>query len=342
MSHIPHIPHIPHISHPRKKVAVLDTDILPDTEIINTVENVEGTEAAARRMSATTILDALVALYASKVQSQGEWLLLPELRFWVGLTYSMNVPYSMDRRIDLWAMNLLPSKRVRTAYEIKVSRSDFLQELRHPEKRAPALHVSDQFYFATPPGLVRPGELPEECGLIEVLPCGKARYKVRAPRRKVGLPPWEFVSSVARRTDAIGREMLEWHQRLTVTLGYSLIETVPLMEFLRVHPFLLPLLVQLKEGISIYFGQSEQAQQAQQAQITLSPVYRSGCVNGIVGGIRVVVKYPSSELAISPNPDADLLRFRAEWWEEERSIRARGFIEFACEPLLEAGSPLYE
>jgi hypothetical protein len=70
----------------------------------------------------------------------------------------------------------------RVAYEVKVSRSDLLAELRRPEKRALALELSNRFYFATPPGLVRPGELPEECGLVEVAN-RRSRAVVPAPVR---------------------------------------------------------------------------------------------------------------------------------------------------------------
>lgn len=71
----------------------------------------------------------------------------------------------------------------RVAYEVKVSRSDLLAELRRPQKRSLALELSNRFYFATPPGLVRPGELPEECGLVEVKN-GRSRAVVPAPVRQ--------------------------------------------------------------------------------------------------------------------------------------------------------------
>jgi hypothetical protein len=87
----------------------------------------------------------------------------------------------------------------RVAYEVKISRSDFLHELKHPEKRAFALSVSTHFYFATPPNLVRPSEVPAECGLVWVYANGIVRVKRPAPQRKVERPPWDFVAALVRR-----------------------------------------------------------------------------------------------------------------------------------------------
>lgn len=73
-------------------------------------------------------------------------------------------------RIDFFAMRCRESGAGyrRIAYEVKVSLADFKAEIARPEKRAHALEVSHQFYFATPVGLVAPGEVPDECGLVWV------------------------------------------------------------------------------------------------------------------------------------------------------------------------------
>ncbi len=75
---------------------------------------------------------------------------------------------SARRSIDVFAVHQFASKDFqRIAFEIKVSRGDFLRELREPLKRRDALMHSNQFYFVTPPELVDPEEVPPECGLIE-------------------------------------------------------------------------------------------------------------------------------------------------------------------------------
>lgn len=112
-----------------------------------------------------------------------------------------------ETRIDLYVINLWPSKGVRLiAYEVKVSRADFLSEIRQPDKRAQALKISTEYSFATPQGLVKPDEVPDECGLVEV------RYGKRgasyietvkaAPRRDAPCFHWrEFAAMAARAKD---------------------------------------------------------------------------------------------------------------------------------------------
>jgi hypothetical protein len=65
-------------------------------------------------------------------------------------------------------------------YEVKVSRADFRNEIKKPEKRAYAVAVTHEFYFCAPAGLIRPEEVPEDCGLVEVHATGTS-VKVRAP-----------------------------------------------------------------------------------------------------------------------------------------------------------------
>lgn len=119
-------------------------------------------------------------------------------------------------RMDGWAINVWPSGGfVSIAYEIKVSRSDFLRELKDPYKREWALTFSDEFYFVAPIGLIDRAELPPDCGLVEVKRGGQRggmykledgrefdmRVKVKpAPRTKRPAPTWALLAAVARRT----------------------------------------------------------------------------------------------------------------------------------------------
>lgn len=73
----------------------------------------------------------------------------------------------------------------RLAVEVKVTRADFLGDVRNPQKQAPWRGLAHRHAYATPPGLVRPGELPAGSGLIEV-DRGRgggltARWHTRAP-----------------------------------------------------------------------------------------------------------------------------------------------------------------
>jgi len=106
------------------------------------------------------------------------------------------------------------------AYEVKVSRSDFLVEMKKPTKRKLALFYSNLYYFATPKGLIRPEELPPECGLIELQDNGRMRIAVEPPWRECHPPSWHFVASIARRVVELTHEWgpapeehLRWHMR---------------------------------------------------------------------------------------------------------------------------------
>ena len=126
-----------------------------------------------------------------------EWVFFEELR--VGTGYGKNA----EQEIDAWAMNTWPSKDfLKIAFEIKIYRSDFLKELHDPYKRKPALSASNQFYFIGPKGLMTKHEMPDECGLMEVLPDGSIKTAKVAPERKSGEPSWSFLASLARRIQA--------------------------------------------------------------------------------------------------------------------------------------------
>ena len=134
------------------------------------------------------ITGALAGLYRKRSE-RGSCVVISELPDSTG---------QEERRIDLFVMflwNMHGQKRI--AYEVKVSRADFLSEIRHPEKRAFALSVSNEYYFVTPPGLVRPSEIPEEAGLVEVSSSG-VRVKRKAPFRVTERPPWYFVAALVR------------------------------------------------------------------------------------------------------------------------------------------------
>lgn len=126
------------------------------------------------------------------------WVFFPQLRTSTG--YSHQQQY-----MDGYALNLWPSRKIiAVAFEIKVYRSDFLKELKNPQKREFALQVANEFCFVTPPGLVSVDEVPKECGLIEVHGDLIEGYTLKtlkkAEHRTIVNPPWWFVTSIARRT----------------------------------------------------------------------------------------------------------------------------------------------
>jgi hypothetical protein len=143
-------------------------------------------------------------------QYRGEWVFIDELRNGTGYTDAAN------GYMDGFAINTYPSKRFhRIAFEIKISRSDFTREIRKPLKRKVALLYSNQFYFVTPPGLLKAEDLPPEAGLMEWTEADPAQLNVfgawrahpypwlkeivPAPWRDTPPPSWSLFCSMARK-----------------------------------------------------------------------------------------------------------------------------------------------
>lgn len=136
---------------------------------------------------AVKILDALIAMADDRIWAS-------ELSLFSG-----------GRRIDFWTLEPVRSKHYRTvAYEIKVSRGDFLRDTE--EKQAGAILWSDRFWYVTPPGLIAKAELPAWAGLQEF--DGK-RFSIirKAPPRVKAEPTWEFVASLIRNSGDCRRDV---------------------------------------------------------------------------------------------------------------------------------------
>lgn len=104
-----------------------------------------------------------------------------------------------SRFMDAYVIAAWPSaKNLRIAFEIKISRQDFLAEIKNPAKRRAALFFSNQFYFVAPKGLINPEEIPPECGLIEADEKG-LRVKIESPSRESIRPTWNFVATLLRK-----------------------------------------------------------------------------------------------------------------------------------------------
>lgn len=85
--------------------------------------------------------------------------------------------------VDVAAMRISWSRPRLTAYEVKISRADFLSDIRSEKWRKYLLSV-ERLYFAVPKGLVDVREVPPECGLT--VRGGRGWYTPRsAPLRDV-------------------------------------------------------------------------------------------------------------------------------------------------------------
>jgi len=151
--------------------------LLPDTAFISTPSapktSVDG--EAARMMRALSVR-----------HEPPEWVFLSEVII-------------HNHRMDAYAINCYQSQGYGTVgYEIKVSRSDFLGELRKPEKSEASAFFCHRFFFVTPKDLVRPKEVPGPYGLIWVAENGRSRIVKRAQEREV-MPTWGMVAALVRR-----------------------------------------------------------------------------------------------------------------------------------------------
>ncbi len=87
--------------------------------------------------------------------------------------------------MDAWAVRKSWAHPLAIAYEVKVSRSDFV----HDDKWRGYLEYCNQFYFVAPPKLINPNELPAEAGLLVCSANATRLYtKKKSPYRDVTLP----------------------------------------------------------------------------------------------------------------------------------------------------------
>jgi hypothetical protein len=169
----------------------------------------QGWLAEVPRATSGEVLDALAKRHPMDGFNgmPGRWVFVREVQAATGA-------YSSVQRFDAVAVGLVPSnKYARVVYEVKVSRGDWLRELRpqaefisntfrarsdaarhlaaqvqkglvelmpHEEIRwirkwEAALEVSTEFYVAAPPHCVQLEELPPEAGYVEVRPWGPSR-----------------------------------------------------------------------------------------------------------------------------------------------------------------------
>lgn len=142
------------------------------------------------RLTCEQVLDALERHHGAGINGSIEWAFAREIPTSTG---------GAQNRIDALAVNCWRSKAyIVRAYEVKISRADFLRELRQPHKSATARDIAHEFVFATPKGMVDVHELPIGAGLIEVDHRGRTVTKRRPDRSPRGVWTPTFLASVIR------------------------------------------------------------------------------------------------------------------------------------------------
>lgn len=122
-------------------------------------------------------------------------VLFPELR--LGSGYSDIA----QRRIDLFMISAEKGNYT-TAFEIKVSRGDFLKDIKDNLKQRGARLYATNFFYVAPEGLIKPEEVPVWAGLMEYsFEDQRFRTKVPAPLSSRNTPSWGLVCSLVRRVN---------------------------------------------------------------------------------------------------------------------------------------------
>lgn len=126
----------------------------------------------------------------------GEWAFLEEVAPATG---------GGTRYADAIAINLWQSRgHAVHGFEVKVSRSDWLRELKQPEKAEPVFRYCDHWWLVAEKNIVKDGELPHTWGHLERRGNGLHTVKA-APRLEAAPLTRAFFASLVRR----GHEVLE-------------------------------------------------------------------------------------------------------------------------------------
>jgi len=124
-----------------------------------------------------------------------EWAFMCEV-------YRSTGTHSNERRADAVAMELYPSRGLHLqGFEVKASRSDWLRELKSPQKVEQGVYgFCLHWWVVTIHGVVKPGELPATWGLLVYKQDGRLHAEVPAPKLSPAeAPTWGLLGSLLRR-----------------------------------------------------------------------------------------------------------------------------------------------
>lgn len=160
--------------------------------------------------------DVLAQELADLLRSRG-WVVWtgPRLGAWWDSTPSNPTPVP-----DVYAMKKSYANHQATAYELKVSRGDYLRDVNNGKYQRYLPHCT-RLLFAVPAGLVKKDEVPAECGLIVRGPKGWAVQKT-APARKWTPDTGVLLSLIFRgyEMEKKGRDLGDrerWQRNLTLS-----------------------------------------------------------------------------------------------------------------------------
>ncbi|MDA8320406.1 MAG: hypothetical protein M0030_11445 [Actinomycetota bacterium] len=123
-----------------------------------------------------TMLDALHDRFGAVTGNGRRYVVAEHVR--------SHASFDARRTADLIAVDTWKSSRFERHFcEVKISRSDWLRELKEPEKSAEFTRCAERWWLAVPTlAIVAGGELPDGWGLLALTPSGQLRAAKTAPK----------------------------------------------------------------------------------------------------------------------------------------------------------------
>lgn len=144
---------------------------------------------AAKRSKPVTSRDIVLAL--ARRYAAPAWSFFEQVARGTG--------WKADGWADAMALSLWPSRGIELyGFEVKVSRGDWLRELKNPQKADKIAVLCHRWWIVAAPDCVQPSELPPNWGLIE-LRGGKLWDVVQATSCKPKELDWGFLAAILRR-----------------------------------------------------------------------------------------------------------------------------------------------
>lgn len=125
--------------------------------------------------------------------------------------------YQNKRSFDYMAISACEGNQVR-GYEVKASRTDFLKDIKDPEKQKALRCFANLFYYVAPEGVIKKEELPPWAGLLEMYYREGEHWinqVVGAPLQANFPPTWSFVAECIRnKSEQNARELQKENKKL--------------------------------------------------------------------------------------------------------------------------------
>lgn len=164
------------------------------------------TTAIADPITERVVLDWLRRRYGYIAGNGYRWMFADHVRSAAG--------FDATRTADAVAMDLWPSKGLALhGHEVKISRSDWLRELKKPDKWEGVGRYMDRWWVVVPDrDIVRPGELPPQWGLLVARP---ERVTVAHPAPRLQAEPVgrSFLAALLRAATETARSDMDRMRR---------------------------------------------------------------------------------------------------------------------------------